>query len=272
MTSPGTWEGTASPRARQPGTDRQFPRVDFLGMPFHRLTIAQTLEWMEARVRTRVPSMVFCPNVALLVWARKDRELRGIYESCDLLPVDGMGIYYASKLTRQRFPEACSGLLLMFELLKQADVKGYRIFLLGARANVLEQAVRNIRARYPGAVVAGCHHGFFTEKEASAVARQVSESGADFLFVAMSSPLKERFVSRYLREMNVPVALGVGGAVDIIAGVRRLAPHWVRRAGMEWVFRLAQEPRRMWRRYLFTNFLFGILVAREGLSRLLHWK
>ena len=176
--------------------DREIPRVEFLGMPFHRLTKSEAIAWMEERIRQRLPSMVFCPNVALVVWARKDQELRDIYARCDLLPVDGMGIYYASQLTGHRFPEACSGHLLMFEVLKRANEKAYRVFFLGTKPEILQRAIANIRTQYPGMQVAGSHHGYFSEAEAPAVAQVVAESRGRVEILVLEREVNDGAVKR----------------------------------------------------------------------------
>lgn len=242
-------------------------QVDFLGMAFDRLTMDQAVARIEGFIREGRPRKIFCPNVALFVWARSNPFLRRFYESCDLLTPDGMGIYYASRLLRCPVPEMVSAVFLAFRLLERAAAEGYRVYLLGTKPEILERAVANLRHRYPTLVLAGWHHGYFMPEEEEAVAAAVARARPGLLFLGMSSPRKEEFADRYLERMGVPVTLGVGGTLDVIAGVYRLAPGWMRRAGLEWFYRLLQEPRRMWKRYATTNSVFVWLVVRAWVRR-----
>jgi N-acetylglucosaminyldiphosphoundecaprenol N-acetyl-beta-D-mannosaminyltransferase len=155
----------------------------------------------------------------------------------------------------------------MHELLAAAAERDLSVYLLGARQGALDRAVERIRGQYPGLRVVGARDGYFEPREAAAVADQVREASPDLLFVAMSSPFKELWLDRYLERTGARFAMGVGGAIDILAGERARAPGWLQRLGLEWAFRLAQEPRRMWRRYLLGNAKFAWLVARELMRR-----
>jgi N-acetylglucosaminyldiphosphoundecaprenol N-acetyl-beta-D-mannosaminyltransferase len=155
----------------------------------------------------------------------------------------------------------------MHRLLELAERRAYGVFILGARHDVLETAVGELRRLHPELRIAGHRDGYFADGESAAVAGQVRESGADILLVAMSSPRKEYWLARFGRETGVPFIMGVGGAIDVVAGVARRAPLWMQRAGLEWLFRFVQEPRRMGRRYLVTNTRFAALLAREVYRR-----
>jgi N-acetylglucosaminyldiphosphoundecaprenol N-acetyl-beta-D-mannosaminyltransferase len=244
-------------------------KPDFLGLPLDRLTMGEAIERIEGFVRSGIPRKIFCPNVALLVWSRRNADLRRIYRDCDLLPADGMAIYYASRLLGDPIPEMVSGSLLFFKLLELAAKKGYRVYFFGTTQAILETAVANLRRRYPGLQIAGYRNGFFSQSEAPRIAEEIRESRPDFLFVGMSTPLKECFVDTYQQVMQVPVSLGVGGSFDIAAGVYKFAPRWMRVLALEWLYRLIQEPRRMWKRYLTTNSVFLYLVGKALLRRLI---
>lgn len=243
-------------------------KIPFLGLSFDALTIDEILAAIDLFVAEQRPRKIFCPNVSLLIDARRNAELRRIYESCDLLPIDGMGIYYASRFLPPAFPESCSAVLVALRLLERSKIKGYRFFFLGTKADLLESAVRNVRERYAGAQVVGWHHGFFSGDEEADVVRKIARARADILLLGMSSPKKELFVHRHLSAMGVPVSLGVGGTIDILAGEYSLAPELVRKLAVEWLYRLVQEPRRLWKRYLTTNCQFAYLVVREVARRM----
>lgn len=253
-------------------------KVDFLGLPFDYVTVDQALERIDEFIRQGASHKIFCPNVTLLVWSRKNEELRRIYQECDLLPIDGMGIYYASRLLGNPVPEMVSGSLLFFKLIERASEKGYRVYLFGTTQEILDKAVHNLARQYPSLKIAGYRNGYFSHEDEPSIVQEIRRMHPDILFMGMSTPLKERFVDRYLAEMGVPVCLGVGGSFDIAAGVYKFAPVWMRNLALEWLYRLLQEPRRLWKRYLTTNTIFlwivlkafvtNRLLARAGLVKL----
>lgn len=242
-------------------------KVDFLGLSFDRVTMDQAVARIEEFIREGTPHKIFCPNVALLIRSRKNEQLRRIYETCDLLPADGMGIYYASRLLGDPVPEMVSAVILFFRLVERAAEKGYRLYLFGTKQEILENAVDNLKRQYPTLNIVGCRNGYFTPDDEPQIVQQIARARPDILFVGMSSPLKERFVEQNLERMGVPVCLGVGGTFDVAAGVYKLAPVWMRKLALEWVYRLIQEPRRMWKRYLTTTSIFLCLVFKAFLSR-----
>jgi N-acetylglucosaminyldiphosphoundecaprenol N-acetyl-beta-D-mannosaminyltransferase len=255
-------------RAPRPEPARpQWRRVEFLGLRFDDLSLAEALDTIEGFVRERTPRKIFTPNVALLMWSRKDPFLRRVYRSCDVVTVDGMAIYYALHLLGDPVQVCLSASLIFHPLLGLAQARGYRVYLLGAKEPILRQAVDNLGRQFPGLRIVGAHDGYFDVDDAGAVVAEIRRARPDILLLGMSTPLKERFAERYLEEMGVPVTVGVGGMFDIAAGVARFAPPWIRKLCLEWLYRLVQEPRRLWRRYLTTNFAFLWLVQRELVRR-----
>jgi N-acetylglucosaminyldiphosphoundecaprenol N-acetyl-beta-D-mannosaminyltransferase len=166
-------------------------------------------------------------------------------------------------------PERVAGVDLMQELFVMAERRGYRVFILGAREQVLQAAVERLRQRYPRLALAGAHHGYFAEQESPDIAAEIRAAHPDILFVAMSSPRKEQWLGRFGESLAVPLVMGVGGAIDIVAGITRRAPRVWQQLGVEWLYRLLQEPQRMFGRYLVTNLKFSVLLAREIAARAL---
>jgi len=205
-------------------------------------------------------------NVANLHAAAHDPWLAQAFRRAELLSAEGRGLYFASRLVAPRISSPLTGIGLMYGLLEGAAARGDRFFFLGAQPEVLAEAVARVRARY-GEIVAGAHHGYYqTEVEQHAIAEAVRASGANLVLVGMSTPKKEAWIDRWTGDLGVP-HLGVGGSFDVLAGQVRLAPRWVRSAGLEWAFRLVQEPRRLALRYLRTNLWFAALVARRLVTR-----
>jgi len=242
-------------------------RADVLGCPVDRLTADETLAAIERTVETGGFAQHVCVNAAKLVALRRDRSLREIVERCELVSADGMAIVWASRLLGDPLPERVNGTDLMLRLLALAEERGWSVYVLGARPDVLERALARIRAAHPGLRIAGSRDGYFADDESAAVAGAIRTAAPDLLFVAISSPRKERWLADHGRDLGVPLVMGVGGSIDIVAGVTRRAPRWLQAAGLEWLVRLLQEPRRLGRRYLVTNVRFLALLGRELLRR-----
>jgi N-acetylglucosaminyldiphosphoundecaprenol N-acetyl-beta-D-mannosaminyltransferase len=206
-------------------------------------------------------------NGAIVVAMQHDEEMRDSIAQADLLVADGQSVVWAARLLGRPLPARVAGIDLMHRTIELAEERGYSIYILGARQEVLERAIDRLRKAHPALRIAGYRNGYFSESDDSAVAAAIGESGADILFVAIGSPRKEHFLGRHGRGLGVPYVMGVGGSIDVVAGVTRRAPAWMQRLGLEWAFRLLQEPRRLFRRYLVTNARFLALVAREALRR-----
>jgi N-acetylglucosaminyldiphosphoundecaprenol N-acetyl-beta-D-mannosaminyltransferase len=242
-------------------------RVEFLGLCFDSLTLSEVLDRIELFVEERIPRKIFTPNVALLMWSRKNRFLRDVYRTSDIVTVDGMAIHYALHLVGTPVKETLSASLMFYPLLELAQERGWRVYLLGAKEPVLQAAVRNLKQRFPSLRIVGARNGYFDADNPSDVVCCIRKAAPDILLLGMSTPMKERFTAEHLDEMNVPVTLGVGGMFDIAAGVAKFAPRWVRVLCLEWLYRLLQEPRRMWKRYLTTNVAFLWLLQKELVRR-----
>jgi N-acetylglucosaminyldiphosphoundecaprenol N-acetyl-beta-D-mannosaminyltransferase len=243
-------------------------RAQVLGCSIDRLDMPQTLARIEALIEQRSVSQHVAINAAKIVAMRRDPELRTIIERCELVSADGQAVVWASRLLGDPLPERVAGIDLMLELLALAERRGLRVYILGARQDVLERAVQRILERHPTLVLAGARDGYFPPAAEADVAEAIRAARPDLLFVAMSSPRKELFLGRYGRMIDVPFVMGVGGAIDVVAGRTRRAPPIWQLVGLEWLYRLLQEPRRLWRRYLSTNLAFGVLLARAVLARL----
>ena len=236
---------------------------DVVGVKIDRLDLDATLARCEELIAAGEPSQHVCINAAKLVAMQDDPELREIVNQCELVSADGQSIVWASRVLGDPLPERVAGVDLMFELLALSEEKGYRVYFLGAKADVLDRAVANAKAKHPGLRIAGARDGYFAEDEDQAVAEAVRFAAPDILFVAMPSPKKEKWLAQYGRCIGVPFVMGVGGSVDVLAGHTRRAPVILQRTGLEWAYRLAQEPRRLMRRYLVCNTRFCLLVARH---------
>jgi N-acetylglucosaminyldiphosphoundecaprenol N-acetyl-beta-D-mannosaminyltransferase len=240
-------------------------RAEVLGCAIDRLDMAQTVARSHEIIESGQQGQHVAINVSKLVALRGDARLREIVQQCAIVSADGQPIVWASRLLGDPLPERVAGIDLMHELLTLAEQERYAVYFLGAREEVLKRAVANIRREHPRLQIAGYRHGYFEDADSEGVVAAIREAHPHMLFVAMSSPRKEYWLADHRRVLGVPFVMGVGGALDVVAGVARRAPRWAQRAGLEWVFRLAQEPRRLLTRYLASNTRFIALTMRAAL-------
>jgi N-acetylglucosaminyldiphosphoundecaprenol N-acetyl-beta-D-mannosaminyltransferase len=248
------------------GSRENVHRASFLGCVFDRVEMKEAVERCRDVIEARGFAQHMSVNAAKLIAMRDDPRLRALVRDCELITADGQSVVWASRLIGDPLPARVAGIDLMHQLLKLAEERRYRVFILGARREVLEAAVKRLRDLHPALPIAGYRDGYFSESEEDAVAAEIRRADADILFVAMSSPRKEYWLGRYGPVLGVPLVMGVGGAIDVVAGVTRRAPVFLRHIGLEWLFRLLQEPGRLFRRYLTTNALFLVLLGKELVS------
>lgn len=198
--------------------------------------------------------------------ARRDERLRGILEGAELVIPEWAMVWAAARLGLEGIHHI-GGITLMVRLLEEAEAEGWTVYLLGARPEVVDALAERLGSERPALRVVGWHHGYLDEEGTARVRAELAELRPDLLFVAMGSPLQEYWIDEGWGEHGARVALGVGGSFDVLAGLKRDAPAWARGRGLEWLYRLAQDPRRLWRRYLVTNSWFLWEIARGRLRR-----
>ena len=239
------------------------PRIQIAGCPVDSLSMEEAIAKVESYISERMSCQHVAVNVSKFVAMHKDLNLCKIINECDMINVDGMPIVWASKLLGQPLPERVTGVDLFQNLIKVCAEKGYRPFFFGAREWVVKKVVDVFKSKYGALKVAGYRNGYYSENEESEIAEMIRNSKADMLFVGFSSPMKEKFLKKWMPVMNVPFCMGVGGSFDIIAGRTKRAPLWMQKSGLEWIYRIYQEPGRMWKRYAKTNPIFIWIVLRE---------
>ncbi len=186
---------------------------------------------------------------------QKDVTLAESVTSCDIINIDGMGVVLGARLLGHEVPERVAGVDLFHNLIEMSARKGFSVFLLGATDDVVSETARRMQKLHPSLKLAGFHHGYFWDDE-EAIVNKIKQSGAQLLFVAITSPKKENFINKWQDKLGVDFVMGVGGTFDVVAGKVNRAPLWMQRYGLEWFYRVIQEPRRMWKRYLVTNSKF----------------
>lgn len=242
--------------------------AELLGLSFNAVTmdsaVAQCLELCRG---PRASHVVITANASHLCMMRRDPEMALACRAGHLTVADGMSVVWALRASGQAIPERVAGVDLMVRLLAAAEAHRLRVFLLGARREVLNALVVRCRTQYPGLEIAGFHDGYFGPDDHPAIVREIRASNAHLLFVGMPSPFKETWCKRYGERLDVPVIVGVGGSFDVLAGFIKRAPRWMQSLGLEWFWRLLMEPRKLWKRYLTTNCEFIWLAGREIIAR-----
>lgn len=241
-------------------------RINFFSVNLDLYSMEETLEEISEYIKNRIPIQHVVVNVSKLVYAQKDEQLRNIINACPIINVDGAGVILGAKMLGINIPHRVTGIDLMEELVKYSSQNGYRVFFFGAKEDVNKAVVDHYLAKYPDLQVAGRRNGYYTEQEEASVVDEMKKSNADILFVAMGSPKKEMFLGKYSKDLNIPFTMGVGGSFDVVTGKVKRAPLWVQNMNCEWLYRLIQEPRRMWKRYFVTNGLFLLMIIKEKLK------
>lgn len=226
----------------------------FLGCPVDCLTSETLLAELTESILGRQPAKVIqFVNANKVAMVRKDPWMGRLLERADYVLADGQPMLPLAALLGIAIPERIDGIGLMHKLLQLADREGFSVYLFGATQDIVEECVRRIGRDFPGARIAGYRNGYFKEQEIPAIAGAVREAAPDFLFLGMGSPLKERLADEWKAQFGARVIQGVGGSFDVMAGMLKRAPGWMQRCGIEWLYRVIQEPRRMFWRYARTN-------------------
>lgn len=239
------------------------PRVSLFGVPVATSTMPEVLTLCDEVIQKGATMHIGVVNAAKIVNCGKDPVLRDSVLTSDVIYADGMAVVWASRLLGRRLPERVAGIDLMMGLLEHGDSRGYRVYLLGAKEEINAEVAARIEKDYPGVVVAGRRNGYFSDEDEQGIAQDIADSKADILFVAITSPKKERFQAQWASTMNARIYHGVGGSFDVYAGLVERAPASWQKLGLEWLYRVKQEPGRLWKRYLVTNTAFVWLTLKE---------
>ena len=232
-------------------------RIKILNTEVDNLTMDEAIQRIEQLILSKKPSYVVTPNVDHIVKLEEDKEFQDVYKEADLILTDGMPLIWISKLKKNPIKEKVSGSDLFPRVCKLAADKGYKVFLLGAAEGIAARAAENLRSKYNGLNIVGTYspsYGFEKkEDEIEKIIEMINEVKPDILAVGLGAPKQEKFLYKYRKKLNVPVSLAIGASIDFEAGNMNRAPKWMQNIGLEWLYRLYQEPGRMARRYLIDD-------------------
>jgi len=243
-------------------------RIRILDVPVDMVNAAEAMTIFESLMNRDRCSLVVTPNSEIIVNASKNQELKKIIESAELIIPDGIGLVYASKIMGMPLNERVTGIDFLEDILIYLEKTEQSIFFLGSKPSyenvpsIAEQASKKMIDKFNDLKVAGTHHGYFQKVDESDIVKEINDSGADFLCVALGSPKQEKFIYEHINELNVKCAIGVGGSLDVWAGNLKRAPEFFRDHGLEWLYRFIQQPSRYKRMATLPFFMLKVVGSR----------
>lgn len=238
-------------------------KVSVLGVDVARFSLPQVLEWIRLMIDQGKPRHIVTANAEIIYLAHREPGFAEKIKKADLITADGSGVVWAAKVLGEPVPERITGIDLINQLFTLAEEKGWGVYFLGAKAEVVEKAVLNTLSKHTSLIVSGFHHGFFSQEEKAQVMSNICKEKPSILLVALGFPRQEEFIQEHLKELNVPISIGVGGAFDILAGTVRRAPLWMQQKGLEWLYRLYLEPKRFNRMLALPKFALAVLKQKR---------
>lgn len=236
--------------------------VSVLGVKVARMSIQQVVEWIRVMVEQGKPRHIVTANAEVIYKAHVEPEYLELLQKSDLVTADGSGVVLAANMLGQPVPERVAGIDLVAEVFELAAEKTWSIYFLGAEPDVVEKAVLHTLEKYPNLQIKGYRDGYYSQEEIEQVVANINKLKPDILLVALGVPKQEVFIQQYLKELDVPLSIGVGGSFDILAGTATRAPAWMQRVSLEWFYRLLKEPRRFKRMLALPKFILAVLKQK----------
>ena len=238
-------------------------KVTILGVPVDAITMGEAVARIDGFIEKRTPVLVATANAEMLMRATHDGALRRILQGAALVTPDGAGTVWAAHHLGHAMPERVAGYDMVQELMREAPAKHRRIFFFGSAPGVADKAKKKAEQLYPGIEIVGTRNGFFTAADEPAIIEEIKAAHPDILLAALGVPKQEKWLAKHLGELGVPVAIGVGGTFDVMAGVMKRAPHWMQRAKLEWLFRGMMQPKRAGRLLALPRFVLKVHAQKR---------
>ena len=238
-------------------------RVNILGVAVDAVTMAEAVAAARAYMDERAGVMIATANAEMIMRATHDQDLCAILNAAALVVPDGAGTVWAAHHLGHAMPERVAGYDLVQELLREAPAERRRIYFFGSAPGVAEKAKAKAEQIYPGIEIVGVRNGFFSAADEAAIVEEIKAARPDLLLVALGVPKQEKWIHAHLAELGVPVAIGVGGTLDVMAGVMKRAPRWMQRAKLEWLFRGMLQPKRAGRLLALPKFVLKVHASRK---------
>ncbi len=238
-------------------------RTKIIGVNIDSLTMQETVKLVEKYIKTKTPLHLMGVNADKINEAKKDSYMQKIVNSCGIINADGASVILASKYLKKELPERVAGIDLMQELVKLCSKKNYSVYLLGAKEEIVQETGKVLKQAYKNLHIVGIHNGYFKESEWNDISEELKIKNPDIVFVGITSPIKEYLIEFLQNNGNNSVFMGVGGSFDVISGNIPRAPKWMQKMNLEWLFRMLNEPKRLFKRYFVGNRIFIQNVLKE---------
>ncbi|MFA5524410.1 MAG: WecB/TagA/CpsF family glycosyltransferase [Tissierellales bacterium] len=250
-------------------------KINILGVDIDKLTLEDAEERVESFLNSNNINTIYTPNTEIVMEAKKDDDLKRILNSGSLVIPDGIGLVYASRIKKKALPERVTGFDLSIKILSIANRKGSSLFLVGGKPGIADMAVENIKKQYPNINIVGSHHGYFKgthlgykeHEEEIQVLNKIKEAKADIIFVGFGAPKSEKWIHENKDKLNCKIVIGNGGTVDILAGTVKRAPRIYQKLGIEWLYRLIKDPKRIKRQMVLPLFVLIVLFSKDDIVK-----
>lgn len=235
-------------------------KLNVLGVKIDNVTVESATEKIMEMAREPRTHVIFTPNPEIIYAAFKNSEFCDLLNSADMLTPDGIGVVYASKMLKKPLSERAGGYDIACRIIERISKSGERLYLFGGKPGVAEKAAENLTKEYPFINIAGTKNGYFTAEEEEDIISDINSSGADILFVCLGSPMQEKWIFKNIDKLSCRIMMGIGGSIDVFAGVAERAPEKWQKLGIEWLYRLIKEPKRFWRMLALPKFALAVLL------------
>lgn len=242
-------------------------RINILNTTIDVLTMKETIDLVEKYITTKTPLHLMGVNADKINEVNANKLMSEIVNKCGVINADGASVVLASKYLKKPLPERVAGIDLMMNLVELADQKSYKIFLLGAKEEVVKKTKEKLIQKYSKLNIVGIRNGYFKEADWEMVSEQIEKTNPDLVFVGITSPIKEYLIEYLQNKGHKEVFMGVGGSFDVISGNIPRAPLWMQKMNLEWLFRMLQEPKRLFKRYFVGNTKFINAVIHEKIRK-----
>lgn len=240
-------------------------KVNLFGLDILVANMEQTVQLVEERIHTKKPTHLLGVNADKINEMGSDKKFDDIVKNAEIINADGASVVIASRFLRQPLPERVSGIDLMQELLKVSEEKNFSVYFLGAKQEIVSKMVKNFAMEYPNLNVSGYRNGYFERDDWENIANEIKQRNPDIIFVGITSPIKEYLIDFLMKQDINSIFMGVGGSFDVLSGKIKRAPVWMQKTSLEWLFRVLQEPRRLFNRYFLGNTKFMLTVVKAKL-------
>ena len=233
-------------------------RLEILGVGIDKLTGQEALQQIGAFIASGQPHQIVTANAEIIYQASKNEKMRSVINKAQMVTADGSGVVWASRQLSQPLPQRVTGIDLVNGICEQSAKEKWKIYILGSAPGVAATAAVNIRDKFPGCNIIGTHHGYFNAKEEKQILAELEQLQPDVLFVALGAPKQEYWIADHIEQLQIPVAMGIGGSMDVLSGNVKRAPKWMQKMSLEWLYRLLIQPTRFKRRLALPKFMLAV--------------